>query len=317
MEFKDFPFVSVIIPVKNEEQLISRCLSSVISQNYPKDKFEIIVVDNDSVDNTKNIISRFDGIKILEKSGTIGTVRNYGGKSAKGELLAFLDGDCVPEKDWLKKAIKTNRTSPMTAVVGAIIVVENVNSAPWIERYWIEYLNSKFIDQINYVTTISSFCFIIRKDVMNEVGWFNESLKTCEDSDLGYRITQANYKLVIDKDIKTIHLRNAKTSMQFFRRQLWQGGSNIKNVFYHKITLREAPSIAIPICYLIAFMALIISILLSLKMYIYISFAILFLLPLGISIYSTPKKQILKILGYTYIWFLYLLARGLGILVKL
>ncbi|MBI5742122.1 MAG: glycosyltransferase [Nitrospirae bacterium] len=311
-----YPFVSIIIPVRNEEDYIQSCLHSVTKLDYSKEKYEVIVVDNNSTDSTREIVSRFNDVIVLEKkTGTIGTVRNFGARHARGEIIAFLDGDCVPDPQWLNIAITTLMTLRNVTVVGGIIALEKERS--WIEEYWINYLNSKYQTKINYVSTISSFCFVIKKETMEDIGGFNEQLITCEDSDLGYRISQTGRKLIVHKDIKVNHLRNAKTSWEFFGRQLWQGRANLKSFVSHKFEVNELYSIVTPLFYLLLIAYVTLSFVLS---SFYFNKWVLILL-IAIPVIITLKQRVGRdkkcFPGYCYIWFLYLFARGLGMLIKI
>lgn len=311
------PPVSVIIPAKNEEEYIERCLEAVSNLEYPEDKIDVIVVDNKSTDQTVECARKFTTVQILEKEGTISAVRNFGGQQAKGEILAFLDADCIPERKWLLKATKTLIEKNDVAVVGAVLEIENKPYVPWIEKYWLEYLNTKFCTGLNYVSTISSFCFLVRRKAMNDVNWFNESLETCEDSDLGYRISQNGNKLVIDENIKTVHLRNAKTIRQFFLRQLWQGGSNIQNFFGHAFEWKELPSVLIPFAYLLLLSLLPFILFSQFDMLKYTVIGMIVILPVVVTFRSGISISDKRCFGFALIWFLYFLGRGLGMIIKI
>ena len=100
--------ISVIIPTYNSEKYIQKCISSVLNQTY--ENFEIIIIDNNSSDNTINIINSFSSnkIKILNvvNNGNISISRNLGIKNSTGSWIAFLDSDDFWEKDKLNKLSK-------------------------------------------------------------------------------------------------------------------------------------------------------------------------------------------------------------------
>ena len=98
------PFISIIVPVYNGENIIGACLKSLLAQDYPKDKYEVIAVDNNSKDKTADIIKEYS-VHYLFESKVQGSyaARNTGVRHAKGEILAFTDADCVADKGWLKK----------------------------------------------------------------------------------------------------------------------------------------------------------------------------------------------------------------------
>ena len=99
--------ISVIITVRNEERNLPNLLDSLVTQEQP---MEIIIVDSASEDRTveiaKSYARHFDFIKIYEHGGTRGESRNFGAKMAKGDALAFIDGDCIAHHLWIKEMRK-------------------------------------------------------------------------------------------------------------------------------------------------------------------------------------------------------------------
>jgi len=113
------PFISVVIPTFNSESTIKPCLKSLLEQTSQK-SFEIIIVDSGH-DNTKEICKKFDKVRYYFASDCLspGSARNFGVKKAKGDLIVFLDSDCIAPKDWLEKIIKDFNEYPnIVAVLG-------------------------------------------------------------------------------------------------------------------------------------------------------------------------------------------------------
>src|SRR5687768_3731828 len=104
----DYPFISVVVPVWNASEVIGKCLSAIGAQSYPRDRFEVLVVDNGSTDATPNIVRSFS-FAILLHEPRIGAyyARNCGLKNAQGEYVAFTDADCIPDPGWLAQATET------------------------------------------------------------------------------------------------------------------------------------------------------------------------------------------------------------------
>lgn len=97
---------SIVIPAYNEENTIARCLRSVVEQSIPREKYEIILVDNNSTDNTVHIAKTFPDIRIIhEPSPGVGAARARGWNEAQGEIIASTDADCAVPKHWLKKIL--------------------------------------------------------------------------------------------------------------------------------------------------------------------------------------------------------------------
>ena len=96
------PFVSVIVPVYNAEDMIGECIEALLAQDYPKDRYEIIIVDNDSTDGTAELIKRYPVKYLLEDEiHTSYAARNTGARHARGEALAFCDADQIATESWL------------------------------------------------------------------------------------------------------------------------------------------------------------------------------------------------------------------------
>lgn len=88
------PFVSVIVPVYNAEGMVGDCIESLLNQDYPKDRYEIIIVDNDSTDGTAEVIRRYPVKYMMEREmHTCFAAEDTGARASRGELLAFCDSD--------------------------------------------------------------------------------------------------------------------------------------------------------------------------------------------------------------------------------
>ncbi|WXG40377.1 MAG: glycosyltransferase [Candidatus Freyarchaeum deiterrae] len=206
--------ISVIIPAKNSERTMGKCLRSVFTQTFKP--FDVIVVDGGSTDRTQNIAKEL-GAKVFLEPEHIGSVpgigRNYGAKHTKGDVLAFLDSDCYPEKTWLSKVSKI-LSNPKVGIYG--IIVDVTREEP-IASQAFHYLHK----QINY-DFVPSRCMAIRKELFWKVGGFDEKLPTGEDNDLSYRIKEQGYELVIDKKSEVYHDdEHMKTLLGIWHLQKW------------------------------------------------------------------------------------------------
>ena len=107
---EDKPDISVIIPAYNEEDTIGECLMSLEDLDYPSEKLEIILINDGSGDNTKNVMSNYDqklNPVLLETDGVgPSKARNIGLDYAKGEYVAFIDADCAVDREWLNELLK-------------------------------------------------------------------------------------------------------------------------------------------------------------------------------------------------------------------
>jgi glycosyltransferase involved in cell wall biosynthesis len=129
--------ISVIIPTHNSELSIKSCLDSVNSQSLPRDQYEIIVVDDGSKDKTLDLAKKCMVDNIISiNTCSVGTARNIGARSAKGQLLAFLDSDCVAKSNWLQD-IYENLLSK-DAITGPILNGNPHSLIAWAE-YFLEF----------------------------------------------------------------------------------------------------------------------------------------------------------------------------------
>ena len=251
------PFVSIVIPAKNEGKYIRRCLNSVINLDYHKDKMEIIVIDNNSSDSTLSIAREFEDVKVFEKKdGTIGAVRNYGASCSVGSIIAFLDGDCVPDEEWLKKGVGHLIENKDICCVG-FTVGSPQNKDSWIEKTWYKMGSSSKHSGICNVKWLSSFNLILNREEFLNVGGFDERLETCEDVELGYKLSEIS-RLLYSDELEVRHLGNAKTLKEFFLKEMWRGKSNFKSYLQNKNYFKDFPSVFMPVGYVLLVLILLV-----------------------------------------------------------
>lgn len=192
--------VSVIIPTFNRLSLISRAIDSVLSQTIKP--FEIIVVDDGSSDNTSIFIkNNYKSVKLIkQKNLGVSKARNVGIKNSSGDWIALLDSDDEWKKNKLEVQIKSLSEYDYYSVCHTNeIWIRNgvrVNQKKRHQKY-----GGNIFDKCLDICRISPSSIIFKKNIINEVGWFDEGLSICEDYDLWLRIT-ANYKILfIDKPL--------------------------------------------------------------------------------------------------------------------
>src|SRR5512138_1515663 len=107
-----YPYVTVIMPIKNEQECIHRSLGAVLDQDYPADRMEVLVVDGMSTDRTHEIIRKIieesgrSGVRLLENKGRIvPTGLNLAVRQAKGEIIVRVDGHTVIARDYVKQCV--------------------------------------------------------------------------------------------------------------------------------------------------------------------------------------------------------------------
>ncbi len=190
----DSLFVSIVIPCLNEEKYIESCIDSIKKQLYGG-KYEIIAVDNGSVDNTVKIIREKGVILELAQKRGPAAAKNAGLEKARGDVIVFIDADCVADPEWLGELLGPLQSGDTGCVAGEIIPQEPKTD--------IELFLTKKNHLSQFVNVGHSFLpfaatanAAYRKEVFQKVGLFDETLLTGEDADMTWRMQLATgYKL--------------------------------------------------------------------------------------------------------------------------
>lgn len=200
-------FVSVIIPVYNDSQRLEKCLRALESQTYPQNLYEVIVVDNNSDEDIKALVSQFGQASATYESRPGSYVaRNKGISLAKGTILAFTDSDCIPAPDWLEKGIVNLLRVPECGLVAGKIELffKNPDQPTAVELHQsIEAFNQKrYVEELRFGATANMFTF---RSVIDKVGPFNEILKSSGDCEWGQRVHLAGYKQIYSGETCVAH----------------------------------------------------------------------------------------------------------------
>jgi len=303
----NYPNVSVIIPAKDEEQNIGMTLDALQKVDYPKSKMEIILIDNGSVDATIDIAKKYN-VKIIKESGSnISGLRNLSTKNAKGEIFAFIDADILVTKDWLSIGINKMIESGSICLGGYIDIP---SESSWVERIWHMRLEEK--PKEKYVEWVSSMNMFVKKEAFFKIGGFNEKLNTCEDVDLCFRLSKLG-EILYAKEVKVIHLGEAKNIRHFFLKERWRGQSNFLGVLSHGFHRSEIISLILPLYYLYFYLTIIPFLVFGGSTLIILFFQLLlfFAIPLTRSLLICLRlRRILCFFPLTFLWWLYYTARA-------
>jgi glycosyltransferase involved in cell wall biosynthesis len=223
---------SVVIPVKNDEKNIARCLGSLARLLPPSAPFEVIIVDNGSTDHTVAIAKSFCGtiplIVLIRPDCFISALRNTGASLATGTWLAFLDSDCEVKADWLTRA-ETFATAGGVSVFGSFYLIPEESS--WVARYWYGETERKPRGQTSFVPSGDLF---FEKAVFDRIGGFNEKIQTNEDVEICQRVGAAGFPVVCFPELAVIHWGTPQSLGQFFRKNRWHG-THVFHVFIRNL----------------------------------------------------------------------------------
>ncbi len=216
------PFASVIIASYNSEKTIRRCLQSLRKQTT-KRRFEVFVVDSGN-DATADIVrSEFPEVQLiqLEKKTAPGAARNLGIHRARGELLAFIDSDCMADPDWLDQIERSMEEHGVNIVYGAL-----KNGTPWhpvgTTAFYIEFNEFLPGSPKHFSTIFLGGNLGIRKSVFERHGVYYNDFVASEDTLLAWELTQRGEKILFDPRIRVTHI-NRTQLLPMLRHQVMLG----------------------------------------------------------------------------------------------
>ena len=218
----EFPNVSVIIPVRDQPENLIDCLKALEKVRYPRDKLEIIVVDDGSAKDVSQIIKGFN-IKVIrhEKAKGAAACRNIGAVNAKGDILAFLDADCIAGEGWLEEL------APFFWYVGAGAAggyIDGYDTRTSLDRYEKVFsplnMGNRFIIEGKgesgfYVPTAN---LLVNREAFKAIGGFKEGMEVGEDVDFCWRLREKGYTLVYRPCGSVAHKHRNKLGSMLKRR---------------------------------------------------------------------------------------------------
>ncbi len=206
------PYVSIVIPCRNEEKFIGKCIDSVIVNDYPKDRLEALVVDGMSEDETREIVARYGErypfIRLLDNPKKITPCAfNMGIKHAKGDIIMIMSAHAAYEKDYISKCVRYLKEYNADNVGGAMITLPTDNT--FIGRAVVNVLSHPFgvggsvfrtgSKGPKWVDTVFGGCY--KKEVFGKMGLFNENLESTQDMEFNLRLKRAGGKILLVPEI--------------------------------------------------------------------------------------------------------------------
>ena len=203
---KSPPFVSVIVPHLNMPEQLLHCLQSLMGQGYPRDRFEVIVVDNGSSEVPLEVVDRFDGVRLeREMSPGPGPARNRGVAPARGDILAFIDADCTADKRWLETIAQRFEMNKGELILGGDvrIAIKDPQRLTMLEAYEsvFAYRQKEYIEKQGFSGTGN---LAVRRHDFDAIGPF-AGISVAEDRDWGRRARSLGYDVVYMPEMIVFH----------------------------------------------------------------------------------------------------------------
>jgi GT2 family glycosyltransferase len=310
---------SIIIPTKNNADILERCLKSIRNLDYPTDEIEVVIVDGHSTDNTVEIARKYECKVVYEDVGTIGGARNIGVKHSRGDYIVFTDADCVVDKDWLKNLVKEFKDEKVASVGGPNITPEDDTEFAKCVGEVLKLLSStgaryafsadRVLEIYHNPTCNSAY----RKSIFQEVEGFNPKLVTCDDEELDYKIRKKGYKILFTPYARVYHYR--RPTWKRFAKMAWNYGVGRGQVIKLHRELGKwyyyAPSV------LILLIALLLALSFVVPVFSLIAFSILVVGGIGIGLmglYLASRIKRSRLITYSLLIAIWFWGYGLGML---
>jgi cellulose synthase/poly-beta-1,6-N-acetylglucosamine synthase-like glycosyltransferase len=230
---KALPYFSIVVPVKNERAVVRRLLEALSNLSYPVDKFEIVVVDDGSMDGTVEICSQFaashGNVKFLQRKVSEGkaSALNYGLAHSSGDIIAIFDADNVPARDILSRAAEYFFDPKVAAVQGRIHSInshENMLTQflAYEDAVWCEaFLRGK--DALGLFVHLRGCCQFVRANTLKAIGGFDKDT-LAEDIEVSARLTEQHHAIKYASDLRTWQ-ESPSTLMGFLKQRVrWYRG---------------------------------------------------------------------------------------------
>ena len=174
------PFITVIIPTYHDWERLQWCIDALAEQSYPEIKIEILIINNDTNDKVPKTFKLPKNAKILSEN-KVGSyaARNRGLKNSRGEIIGFTDSDCIPDKDWIKNAVKEFQNDMVSLIGGKVKIYKPKNGSNIVYDY------EKIFSFRQHINVPKGNCvtanLFIKRSVVDKIGYFDETVNSGGD----------------------------------------------------------------------------------------------------------------------------------------
>lgn len=225
--------VSIVIPCRNEEKYIEKCINSFLEQSYPMDLVSIIIADGMSTDKTREIINNISSIHknviLLDNEGLSAPKgMNLGIRYNNSDIVIIFGAHAYADKDFIKENVLALEREGVGCSGGVIKTVnENVKGAAIAEAmscpFGVGNALFRFADKESYVDTVGFGAY--KRELLNEVGLFDEELVRNQDDELNFRVEKSGAKILLSPKIKATYFSRGdfkKLWRQYYQYGFWK-----------------------------------------------------------------------------------------------
>lgn len=226
-------FVSIVIPCRNEENYIEKCVDSMVNQSYGIENIEVLVVDGMSTDSTQDIIKKYSekvqNVKLVINEKKVAPVAmNLGIKRSKGDIVIIFGAHSYMDKDYVKNSVEKLKDNNVAVVGGRIINISENNLSEAISLsmgspFGVGNALFRYSDKEEFVDTVAFGAY--KKEVFDKVGLFDEQFVRNQDDELNFRVSKAGYKMLLSPSIKSHYYTRGslgKLWKQYYQYGFWK-----------------------------------------------------------------------------------------------
>ncbi len=255
------PFVTIVVPVRNEERYLGATLHALLTQHYDADRFEVIVADGQSTDDTAGVVRRLqadhENLRLLYNPRRLSSAaRNLGVRDARGDYVLIVDGHCeLRRSDYFSRLVETFERHGVECV-GRPQPLDVTGATPW-QRALSLARSSRlghnpgsfiYADEGGIVPP-QSVGVAYRRDVFERVGYFDESFDACEDVEFNHRLASVGMRCFFDPRL-AVHYHPRGSPAGLVYQMLRYGRGRARLMLKHDDTVSAGP--LIPAAFLLA-----------------------------------------------------------------
>ncbi len=215
---------SLIIPAYNAAMVIGQCLARALQQSIPREAYEVIVVDDGSLDNTAEVVAGHPAVKLIRQANRgPAAARNRGAEAAGGDILVFTDADCELEVDFLKNILAPFAADPQVAgAQGRYQTRQN----EFMARFGQVEIETRYLkmERGRHIDFIGTYAAAYRADLFRQYGGFDPGFPAAcgEDAEFSYRLSRDGHRMLFCGAAVVYH-RHPSTLKQYLRTKFYRG----------------------------------------------------------------------------------------------